>query len=91
VTNSVAPGQPPLTRPLYGHLVAATLVDCLVIVTALAARSMAPWAAGVILASTLALAGHAAHVHRSSPQVAAAPRRTGVSQSVTDIDTGDRR
>ena len=93
VTNSVASGQPPLTRPLYGHLVAATMVDCLVIVTALAARSMAPWAAGLILASTLALAGHAAHVRRNCPQVAAEHGRTGVSQaaSETDTGTGDRR
>ena len=65
------------------------MVDCLVIVTALAARSMAPWAAGVILASTLALAGHAAHVRRTSQQVTARPRRTGSPQPATD--TGDPR
>ena len=56
--------RPPLTRTLYGHLVAATLVQCLVVVAALALHSMAPWAAGVLLVSALALAGHAAHVRR---------------------------
>ena len=80
-----------MTRPLYGHLVAATVVDCLVIVTALAVRSMAPWAAAVLLASMLALAGHAAHVRRNSEQVAARPGRTGVRQPASETDTGDRR
>ena len=57
-----------MTRPLYGHLVAATVVDCLAIIAALAAGSVAPWAAIAFLASALGLAGHAAHVRRTGAQ-----------------------
>jgi hypothetical protein len=57
-----------LTRALYGHMVAATLVDCLLVIAALAVRSMAPWVAGVLMVSALALAAHAAHVRRHGPR-----------------------
>ena len=65
-SSPMDPAGPRLTSPLYGHVVAATLLHCLVIVTALASRSMAPWAAGLLLMSALALAAHAAHVRRTA-------------------------
>jgi len=78
-------GQPRLTRPLYGHLVAATMVTCLVVVIALAVRSMAPWAAVVLLVSALTLAAHAAHVRRSGEYHHARrpPRRSSVVDETT--------
>ena len=57
-----------MTRPLYGHLVAATVLNCLVIIAALAADSVAPLVAIVLLASALGVAGHAAHVRRAGAQ-----------------------
>jgi hypothetical protein len=66
---SPRPVDPPLTRLLYGHVVLATLLQCLVVVGALAVGSMAPWAAGLLLASTLGLAGHAAHLRRGTARL----------------------
>ncbi len=65
-SSPMDPIGPRLTTSLYGHVVAATLLHCLVIVTALASRSMALWAAGLLLMSALALAAHAAHVRRTA-------------------------
>ena len=56
----------PMTQPLYRHVVATTLLQCLVVVGALAVDAMAPWAAALVLAAALGLAAHAAHLHRSS-------------------------
>ena len=81
-------GHPALTRRLYGHVVSATVVHCLVILSALAARSIAPWTAAMLLSSVLALAGHAAHVRRSGQQVGAPDRHAGAPPP-TDSDTGD--
>jgi hypothetical protein len=57
-----------LTRRLYAHLIAATVLNCLVIIAALAVDSVAPWVAIVLLASALGVAGHAAHVQRAGAQ-----------------------
>ncbi len=57
-----------MTRPLYGHLITATVLNCLVIIAALAADSVAPWVAIMLLASALGVAGHAAHVRRAGAQ-----------------------
>lgn len=66
MTSSMDPTGSRVTRPLYEHVVAATLLHCLVVVTALVSRSMAPWAASLLLTSALALAAHAAHVRRDT-------------------------
>jgi hypothetical protein len=83
--------QPPLTQLLYGHVVVTTLVHCVVVVAALALTSMAPWAAGALLASTLALAAHAAHVRRNGQRLTGHLRPTKGFDTDTETDTGHRR
>ena len=58
------PPEPPLNRLFYGHLVLATVVDCLLVVVGLALTAISPWVAALLLISALGLAAHAAHVRR---------------------------
>ncbi len=55
-----------ISSGLYGHLVAATVLQCLVIVAALASRTIGLWAAMLLLVSALTLAAHAAHLRRGA-------------------------
>jgi hypothetical protein len=89
VSHRASSGPPRLTRGLYGHLVAATLVQCLVVVAALAVDSMTPWPAGVLLLSTLGLAAHGAHVGRSGDR-GNADHEPGVNRG-SRSDTEGRR